>query len=99
MNPDEERLIPVFVPALGHLLIRAEDEKGEPLTEEEVRHVRDNAPCIMMPIDDARRLDQKRGYHDIDPENCWHDWQHLRAELGRTPDLPPGPKFALLSNE
>ena len=33
------------------------------------------------------------GYRDIDPENCWHDWQNLRVELGRTPALPPGPRF------
>src|SRR5262245_57351699 len=47
----------------------------------------------MMQVDDARQMAETRG-PDIDPENCWHYWQLLRAELGRTPTLPPGPRFA-----
>jgi len=43
----------------------------------------------MMEIEDARKLNETRGF-DIDPENCWFDWQHLRRELGRKPDLDPG---------
>jgi len=46
----------------------------------------------MMQVSDAQKLAETRGV-DIDPENCWHDWQNLRAELGRTPALPPGPRF------
>jgi uncharacterized protein YegJ (DUF2314 family) len=99
MDTDREQLVPVFVPALGPLLIHAEDQKGEPLSETEVLRIRDNAACIMMPIVAARKLEESRGYRDLDPENCWHDWQLLRAELGRTPALPPGPRFAQIPQD
>ena len=92
MTKDDGQLVPVFIPALGLLLIRAEDLKGEPLSYDEVIRIRDRAACIMMRTDDARKLDDSRGYRDIDPENCWFDWQHLRRELGRKPDLDPGPR-------
>lgn len=78
MTTDDEELVPVFIPALRPLLIRAEDLKGEPLTPEEVIGIRDTASCIMMHVGVARKMDESRGYRDIDPENCWYDWQHLR---------------------
>lgn len=86
----EEDLIPVFVPALGATLISAEDRKGEPLTRDEVLAVRDAAACIMMTTADAEKLDASRGYDDLDPENCWYDFQMLRRALERKPDLEPG---------
>jgi hypothetical protein len=64
------RKVPVFIPALGTLLIHAEDLKGEPLSYGEVIRIRDKAACIMMRTEDARKLDESRGYRDIDPENC-----------------------------
>ena len=90
-----KQLVPVFMPALGLLLIHAEDQKGEPLSYDEVIRIRDKAPCIMMRAEHARKLAESRG-GDIDPENCWFDWQHLRRELGRKPDLDPGPKTILI---
>lgn len=36
---------------------------------------------------------ESRGYADLDPENCWYDWQMLRRKLGRKPDLDPGARF------
>jgi uncharacterized protein YegJ (DUF2314 family) len=96
MTSGEEELVPVFIPALGAILIRAEDVKGEPLTLDEVIGIRDKAACIMMQAVDARKLDESRGYRDLDPESCWFDWQHLRRELGRKPDLDPGPKTNLI---
>jgi hypothetical protein len=86
-------LVAYFIPALGAILIHAEDKKGSPLTEEEAIKMRDGAMVIMLPAGEARTMDQKRGYKDIDPENLWHDWQTLRDELGRKPSLPKGPKF------
>ncbi|OYW19053.1 MAG: hypothetical protein B7Z52_04120, partial [Burkholderiales bacterium 12-64-5] len=53
----------------------AEDKKGAPLTKEEVHTIRDSGACIMLKTVDARKMDDSRGYRDIDPENCWHDWQ------------------------
>lgn len=91
-------LVPVFMPALSVVLVSAEDEKGKPLTYDEVIRIRDKAPCMMMSVEKAEELAQSRGYDDIDPENCWYDWQHLRRELGRKPDLDPGPKFNQIKN-
>ena len=95
MSVESERndLVPVFMPGLAVLLVHAEDKKGEPLTKEEVYAIRDGAACIMMQAVDVRKRDESRGYRDIDPENCWHDWQMIRRDMGRKPDLDPGPRF------
>ena len=47
----------------------------------------------MMEAGDARKMDDRRGYRDIDPENCWHDWQRAHRDMGRKPDMDPGPRF------
>jgi uncharacterized protein YegJ (DUF2314 family) len=94
----DDSLVPVFMPALAPVLVHAEDLKGEPLSEAEALRIRDRAACIMMKREHARQLEETRGYRDIDPENCWRDWQQVRAELGRTP-LPAGPKVAHISND
>jgi uncharacterized protein YegJ (DUF2314 family) len=90
MTNDSEALTPVFMPALSALLLGAEDRKGEPLSFDEVIEARDAANCIMMELPDARKMEERRG-RDLDPENLWHEWQQLRRELGRKPDLDPGP--------
>ena len=95
---DDESLVPVFMPALAAVLIFAEDRKEEPLTYDEVIRIRDGAHCTMMRTAEARKLYDERG-EDIDPENCWHDWQHLRRALGRKPDLDPGPKLNLICGD
>lgn len=93
MESDTDDLVPVFMPALVVLLVHAEDEKGTPLTKDEVHAIRDSGACIMMESGDARKMDDSRGYCDIDPENCWHDWQMARRDMGRKPDIDPGPRF------
>jgi uncharacterized protein YegJ (DUF2314 family) len=47
----------------------------------------------MMKSGDAHKMEESRGYRDIDPENCWHDWQMARRDMGREPDIDPGPRF------
>jgi uncharacterized protein YegJ (DUF2314 family) len=94
MNDDAD-LIPVFIPALGAILIAAEDKKGQPLTTKEVLTIRDNAACIMMEYCDATKMAESRGYDDLDPENCWYDWQMLRRQLDRKPDLDPGARVEM----
>lgn len=96
---DDAELIPVFMPALGTILLSAEDKKSEPLTQDEVIEIRDNAACIMMNIADSTKMAESRGYVDLDPENCWYDWQMLRRELGRKRDLDPGARVNLFSSE
>lgn len=93
MESDTDDLVPVFMPALVVLLVHAEDKKGTPLTKDEVHAIRDSGACIMMESGVARKMDDSRGYRDIDPENCWHDWQMARRDMGRKPDIDPGPRF------
>ena len=95
---DNKRLVPWFVPSLGSILLHAEDEKGSPLTSEEVNQIRDRSVCMMVEAADVARLAEKRG-PDLDPENLWYDWQHLRRELDRLPELDPGPKFVSVKSE
>lgn len=90
----EEDLIPVFIPALVTILISAEDKKGSPLEKDEVISIRDAAAVIMMEKDHAEKMAESRGYADIDPENCWYDWQMVRREMGRKPDLDAGARLS-----
>lgn len=80
-NEPEEALIPVPVPALVTVLLNKENEKGEPLTEQEVLSIRDNAACIMMPVSVIDKMEESRGYPDVDPENVWEHWQQARIDL------------------
>jgi hypothetical protein len=82
----EPQLTPVFIPALILLLDDAERRKGSPLTEEEVLSVRDNGTCIMMSVEHATALDERRGY-DLDPERVWEQRQKARTQL---PETEPG---------
>ena len=93
VESDTDDLVPVFMPALVVLLVHAEDKKGTPLTKDELHAIRDSGACIMMESGVARKMDDSRGYRDIDPENCWHDWQMARRDMGRKPDIDPGPRF------
>ena len=76
-----EELIIYPVPSLVATLLNREAEKGAPLTEEEVIAIRDAVPSIAMTRDQAAKVDERRGYRDIRPENCWIEWQRARAEL------------------
>lgn len=78
----DEQAVPVFIPPLAALLLHAEKQKGSPLTESEVLAVRDNGTCARMSAAQARALAERRGYDDIDPEDCWAQWQRFRAEVG-----------------
>lgn len=95
----EEQLIPVFIPALIALLVHAEDSKGEPLSHAEVLNIRDYANVMMMEKTHADALDESRGYDDIDPENCWYDWQMCRRKMGRQPDLDPGARVSMSNTD
>jgi len=78
---DKEDLIPLFIPSLSAILLAAEKEKGEPLTESEVISIRDNSQTIMSPKSMIKAMAEKRGYEDIDPESVWTEWQLLRKTL------------------
>ena len=78
----EHLLVIVPVPSLVAILLHREQEKGAPLTEQEVLALRDGAPCIAMPHDVAAKVAEERGYDDIRPENAWEDWNAVRPSLG-----------------
>jgi hypothetical protein len=78
---DEEEVVPVPIPALVALLLRAEQLKGSQLAEEEVIRIRDGAVCMTMTVEMKMQLEEKRGYSDLDPEFAWEQWQVARLEL------------------
>ncbi|MDR9879246.1 hypothetical protein RJC98_29040 [Pseudomonas allii] len=71
----------VFVPALVAVLTAAEAKKGTPLTEAEVCAIRDAATSIALPFSIALAMETERGYPDIVAEECWSEWQRLRASV------------------
>ena len=73
-----EELIICPVPSLVSTLLNRERAKGSPLTEQEVIQIRDACPSIAMPPEVMRSVEESRGYRDIDPENCWEEWQEAR---------------------
>ena len=77
----EESIEIVPVPALVAVLLNKEKEKGSPLTQDEVINIHDGAACIAMPISVIPKLEERRGYADIDPEQAWEQWQEIREEL------------------
>jgi hypothetical protein len=80
MHSDDDILI-YPMPSLVATLRAAERSKGEPLTEEEVIGIRNEFPSVAVPRDIAQKIDEERGYKDIDPENAWEDWQEMRRHF------------------
>jgi hypothetical protein len=68
----------VFIPSLAALLTHCERTVGAPLGEAEVCSIRDNAVGMLMQTVEAEAMAQSRGYADLDPHNCWAEWQELR---------------------
>jgi len=76
----EQDLVPVFMPPLATVLAHHEREKGAPLTEAEVIAIRGRSVVMMMRRSIAEQMAQKRGWRDIDPHNCWHEWQQAKQQ-------------------
>ena len=77
-------LIIYISPSLVATLLNRERAKGSPLTEDEVIQIRDSCPAIALTQEDAKRVDESRGYLDIDPEKCWEEWQRVRLVLAES---------------
>ena len=77
----EDDLIMTPVPALVAVLLAKERAKGSPLSREEVEDITDKAECIAMPRHARKKVDESRGYEDIDPERAWAQWQEVRQNL------------------
>jgi len=71
----------VFIPALVTVLLNKERAKGLPLTEDEVRTIRDNCVTTAVPFSVAMEMEKDRGYADIIAEDCWNEWQRVRTQL------------------
>lgn len=67
-------MIVLFIPSLISLLVSKAEEKGSPLTEEEVLAIRDNATAIVTDAEGVLAVAERRGYQDIDTEHCWEEW-------------------------
>ncbi len=78
---DGEKLIVFCIPSLVATLLSREREKGSALTEEEVIGIRDHAPAKRLTLAEARAVEDRRGYQDIDPERCWEEWQQVRLQF------------------
>ena len=78
---DSDNLVIYPMPSLVATLLNREQAKGSPLTEAEVLEIRDSCPATAVPIDVAEKIDAERGYKDIDPEQCWEQWQEARKSL------------------
>jgi hypothetical protein len=79
MKSDE--LLAVPVPSFISILSAEEMVTGKPLTEEEVLEITGSAMSIALRESISDALDACRRYRDIDPEDCWAQWQQTRAEL------------------
>jgi len=77
-NPHGYTVAPI--PSLVSILLAAERRKGTALTEEEVRSIRDSAGVMVLP-DKGELLEERRSYEDIDPVNCWREWQRARVQF------------------
>ena len=75
----------VPIPALVVVLLNKEMEKGSPLTRREVESLRNQARRMTLPRSLALKLQARRGFSDVDLENCWEDWSARRAEFGLDP--------------
>ena len=78
-NPEGHSI--VFVPSLVSVLLAAEQGSGAALGEAEVLSLCDRAGAMAVPAESARKLEDGRGYKDLDPDRCWQEWQEQRQEL------------------
>ena len=77
---EEDRLEIIFMPALLYSLRFKESEKGSSLTEEEVLEIRDKAIGMTIASSRLRKMEKSRGYKDIDPGNCWAEWNEYKNQ-------------------
>ncbi|MCU8059084.1 hypothetical protein L5L78_23350 [Shewanella sp. SM34] len=78
---EPEEIFLVHMPSLVSVLLNKENEKGSPLTESEVLEITNSSACIAMPLYAKKKVEESRGYLDINPENSWEEWQAARTEL------------------
>ena len=75
MRDPGERLVSVPIPSLVSVLIGRADEKGSSLTAEEVVDAAENCSAIIVTARMRYEMALERGYHDLDPDDAWEEWQ------------------------
>lgn len=75
----------VYLNPLHAMLGAAEKQKGSPLTEAEVLHVRDTTVAIDMTPKQAEKfyasLDAQMPIGRLDPARLWEEWQEVRDHV------------------
>lgn len=79
--PPQHRMMITSVPSRVSLLWRREQDKGSPLTEQEVMETCSDSAAVALPLMAAAAVEEGRGYRDIVGDDCWDSWQRIRVEL------------------
>lgn len=79
LKGEAQGLVPVAIPALVSALFFIEEEKGAPLTQDEVKSIRDTCVCMMLPPEIIQTFEASRGHADVRLEHVWEDWLEARA--------------------
>jgi len=74
----EDELVITPIPSLLEILIFKEEEKGSSLTQTEVEEIKNKIVCIKIERSKRRKLDEKRGFQDLDLDNAWEQWEAYR---------------------
>jgi hypothetical protein len=77
----QHRMMIFSMPSRVSLLWRHEQNKGSPLTEQEVAEICDNSAAIALPLMATAAVEEARGYRDVGGDNCWAEWQQARLDL------------------
>jgi len=80
-RPNPRHFVIQPMPALVAILLSVEKKKGSPLTKQEVVTLRDKITVVVTEPADAKAVDDRRGYKDIDPSHAWEDWQVVRVQF------------------
>jgi len=79
--PPQHRMMITSIPSRVSLLWRREQDKGSPLTEQEVTETCNASAAVALPLMAAAAVEQGRGYRDITGDDCWDAWQRIRVAL------------------
>lgn len=77
---NDKEMCLVYMPSLIYTLNAHQINKGEALTEAEVDEISSEANVIATDYDGYLQLEESRGYSDIDPMNCWAEWQDFNSK-------------------
>ena len=80
-RPNPQHFVIQPMPALVAVLLSVEKKKGSPLTKQEVVTLRDKMTVVVTAPADAKAVDDRRGYKDIDPSHAWENWQVVRVQF------------------